>query len=81
MNSFAELPGNTLALSEMFILFEKHKALFVDDIHGDIYHSSHGKLSPEQLDLVLNDFFSWNSVFDLTRQWISKEGPFDLNRT
>ncbi len=77
--NFAELPGNTLALSEMFILFEKHKALFVDDIHGDIYHSSHGKLSPEQLDLVLNDFFSWNSVFDLTRQWISKEGPFDLN--
>jgi hypothetical protein len=77
--NFINLPGNSVDLHEMSIFFEKHKALFIDDVHGDIYHSSHIKHTPERLDQTLNEFFSWNSVYDLTRQWISKEGSFNLN--
>jgi hypothetical protein len=77
--NFINLTGNTVDLPEMFNLFEKHKALFTDDIHGNIYHSAHIKHTPEQLDQTLNDFFTWNSVYDLTRQWVSKEGPFSLS--
>ena len=77
--NFTDLPGNTVDLTKMNDLFERHKVLFIDDIHGDIYHTSHVKHTDKQLDQTLNDFFTWNSVYDLTRQWISTEGPFNLN--
>ncbi|WP_162996563.1 hypothetical protein [Mucilaginibacter celer] len=74
--NLTETGRNELQLA--FDLFEKHKALFIDGIDGDIYHSAMKGYTDEQVDSTLNGFFAWNSVYDLTRQWIVEPGPFNF---
>jgi hypothetical protein len=66
-------------LSLALDLFEKHKALFIDDINGNIYHSTFKGYTDEQVDNTLNGFYAWNSVYDMTRKWIVETGPFTFN--
>jgi len=76
---FVERNSNTVALPEAYELFEKHKALFIDDAKGDIYHSANKCYTEEQMDETLNDFFAWNATYDMVRKWIVEEGPFKFD--
>ncbi|MCR8556582.1 hypothetical protein KXD93_02965 [Mucilaginibacter sp. BJC16-A38] len=77
--NFIEIKKKDLDLFEAFQLFEKHKALFIDDVNGDIYHSAIKGYTDQQVDETLNGFFAWNSVYDMVRQWIIEDGPFKFN--
>ncbi|MBS1633851.1 MAG: hypothetical protein JST10_14910 [Bacteroidetes bacterium] len=76
---FSENEKNSLQLMDCLTLFEKHKALFIDDVNGDIHHAAIDNCSVEQLDETLNEFYSWNCMYDMTRQWIIKDGPFNFD--
>jgi len=76
---FVEIKEKDLDLSEAYLIFEKHKALFIDDINGDIYHSAIRGYTDQQVDETLNGFFAWNSVYDMVRQWIIEAGSFRFN--
>jgi len=77
--NFAEIKGNTVNLSEVYRLFEKHKALFIDDVNGNIYHSAIDNYTEKQIDETFNDFYAWNASYDMVRKWINEEGPFTFN--
>jgi hypothetical protein len=77
--NFSSVPGNTVDLSTCYELFERHRALFIADPSGTVLHSAIEGLDASLLDDNLNDFFSWNCVYDLVRQWISEEGTFKYN--
>jgi len=77
--NFVGLPGNSVDLSIVFELFEKHKALFIDDISGNIYNSTNPNITAAQADETLNQFFSWNSIYSMVRQWIIADGPFTFD--
>ncbi|XQC05165.1 hypothetical protein ACOAJ8_09250 [Arcobacter cryaerophilus gv. pseudocryaerophilus] len=57
-------------------LFNEHEALFIDGIDGDIYP----RLLPNKSELncsnTMDKFYSWITLYDLTRQWIINEGEF-----
>ena len=57
-------------------LFKEHEALFIDGIDGDIYP----RLLPNKSELncsnTMDKFYSWITLYDLTRQWIINEGEF-----
>ncbi|PSL45448.1 hypothetical protein CLV51_104150 [Chitinophaga niastensis] len=74
-----ELPQNQITLKEAYNLFEKHNALFIDDENGDIYPSASKQHTAELLDNTLNEFFTWNSVYTMVREWIITEGPFTFD--
>jgi len=77
--NFATVKGNTVNMSEVYQLFEKHKALFIDDAHGNVYHSAIENYTEKQIDETFNDFYSWNASYDMVRKWIVEEGPFTFN--
>lgn len=77
--NFTEPKKSAPTLLEVQSLFEKHKALFIDDVDGNIYHSLIEHYSVQQVDETLNEFFSWNVTYDMIRKWIIEEGNFSFN--
>lgn len=73
------LQTNEIDLSEVVKLFQKHSALFTDNLDGNVYATKQGDISEEQLDQTMNDFYAWNSVYDMVRQWIIQPGPFEYD--
>lgn len=74
--SMIGLSTNKVALEMVMAIFERHKALFVDSIEGNVYATIQEGVSAEQLDKTFNDFYSWNSLYDMVRQWTIEPGPF-----
>ena len=60
-------------------LTEKHKAPFVNQKDLDIYASSNENVSEYMLNKFKDQFTSMNIILNLTRQWIEKDGEFDVN--
>ncbi|MFN1584657.1 hypothetical protein [Vibrio rotiferianus] len=65
--------------SESARLFKEHQALFTDKKDGDIYPSILVGKKEENILETFNKFYSWVSVYDLTKQWISKDGDFSYD--
>jgi hypothetical protein len=62
-----------------FKLFSSNQALFSDKADGDIYPT---KIPGKEETLVMsafNRFYSWNVVYDLTRQWVMDSGNFTFD--
>jgi hypothetical protein len=74
--SLIGLPTNKLDLKAVEEIFNRHKALFVDSVDGNVYAAVLEGISEKQLDETLNNFYSWNSIYDMVRQWIIETGPF-----
>ncbi|RFS19934.1 hypothetical protein DVR12_19585 [Chitinophaga silvatica] len=71
-----EFPENKFSLVESYELFEKHKALFIDDENGNIFHSACKKYTVERVNDTFNNFFGWNTLYTMVREWIAVDGPF-----
>jgi hypothetical protein len=60
-------------------LFLKHLSLFSDKENDDaVFPRKFPDKNPEALMSTFHMFFGSTAVYDLTRQWILKDGPFDL---
>ncbi|PST96708.1 hypothetical protein C9I87_03970 [Photobacterium iliopiscarium] len=57
-------------------LFKEHQALFTDASDGEIYPRTFDDKDENNVIATFNDFYSWVSTYDLTRQWISDDGEF-----
>ena len=75
----AFMAGKRLAENAM-ILFDRHGALFVDreDDDGIFPRLGAGRVEA-QVQETFDDFYANNVIFYLTRQWITRPGPFDLD--
>jgi hypothetical protein len=64
---------NQLALS----LFEEHRALFLDKEDGDVYPRTFLNRKEAAVQETFDTFYSWVTIYELTRQWIVGSGDFD----
>jgi hypothetical protein len=62
-------------------LLNANAALFLDGEDGDVYPREWPGKSPEHVQRTFDRFYAWNVVYDLGRQWVLREGPFDLRYT
>jgi len=68
-----------IGLDQAQQLFESHSALFVDKEDGDVYPRTFSDKNEESVQKTFNEFYSWNAIYDLTRQWIIQEGEFEFD--
>lgn len=60
-------------------LFKEHQSLFSDKADGDIYPRTFPDKEDRQVKNTFDIFYSWIITYDLTRQWIAGDGPFDYD--
>ncbi|WBY07732.1 hypothetical protein PIB19_21005 [Sphingomonas sp. 7/4-4] len=66
--------------TEAVDLFERHGALFVDKEHDDgVFPRLIKGRDERDLHKAFEEFYAHNTVFNLTRQWITTPGPFTYN--
>lgn len=64
---------------ETLALFKEHQALFSDKADGDIYPRTFQDKDNDDVQKTFDLFYTWVSVYDLTRQWIVDDGEFKYN--
>ena len=79
-------PGAWLAgervTSDAQVLFDKHGALFVDkEDHDGIFARTQRWRNEEAVQKTFETFYHNTVIYDLTNQWISKDGPFSYDLT
>lgn len=52
------------------------QALFLDSTDRDVYSRRVPGRSEDALQRLLDEFFTWVSMYETTRQWIVENGPF-----
>ncbi|MFZ6818991.1 hypothetical protein [Undibacterium sp. Ji22W] len=60
-------------------LFDEHAALFVDKPDGDVYPRILPCRDEQIVHEVFNDFYQWVASYELTRQWITEDGEFEMD--
>lgn len=60
-------------------LFGEHAALFLNRADLDVYPRAVPGKDEETLQRLLDDFYVWVSVYEMTRQWIVDDGPFEYD--
>jgi hypothetical protein len=62
-------------------LLEELAPVFIDSVEGEVKARAVQGKSSTTLGKLMNDFFSWISLYDLTRQWIMVDDGFDYDLT
>lgn len=62
-------------------LFEEIYPIFIDTADGEVKARAIEGKSSATLAQLMNNFFSWISLYDLTRQWIMVDADFDYDLT
>jgi hypothetical protein len=62
-------------------LLEELAPVFIDTVEGEVKARAVEGKSLTTLGKLMNDFFSWISLYDLTRQWIMVDDGFDYDLT
>jgi hypothetical protein len=57
-------------------LFSEHEALFLDRADRDVYPRLVPGKDEKTLQRLLDDFYVWVSMYEMTRQWLVDDGPF-----
>jgi len=60
-------------------LWEEHAPLFLANFDGDIQPRLLNGIDEKKVHQTAADFFGWQLLYDLTRQWMIAKGPFDLD--
>ena len=68
-----------IELEEVEQVFDRHRALFIDRADGDIYVRTFHDKRGENAENILNRFYSWIVMYELTRQWIAQDGDFKFD--
>lgn len=71
-----ECPSNPVDLISTKKLFDRHQPLFMADLGGEIRPSLFTGRTEMKVHQTFNDFYSWNVVYDMVRQWTVVDGPF-----
>ncbi|MGO4416985.1 hypothetical protein AB4Z27_28880 [Cupriavidus sp. KB_39] len=61
------------------LLFREHQALFLDRADRDVYPRLVPGKDGKTLQRLLDDFYIWVSMYEMTRQWLVEDGPFDYD--
>lgn len=60
-------------------LFSEHQALFLDRADRDVYPRRVPGKDQKTLQRLVDDFYTWVSMYEMTRQWLVEDGPFDYD--
>jgi hypothetical protein len=60
-------------------LFSEHAALFLNRPDLDVYPRAVPGKEEATLQRLLDEFYSWVSVYEMTRQWLVDDGPFEYD--
>jgi hypothetical protein len=66
-------------VGEFASVFEENGALFVDKADGDVYPRVFPGRTEAALQGTFDDFHAWSASYELVRQWVVEDGPFDYN--
>ena len=67
-------PANALRL------FNEHEALFLNKPEDfDVFPRLVKGVDEAKLQVLVDDFYAWVSMYDLTRQWLVEEGEFQYD--
>lgn len=75
LTSFRQALDSETVLS----LFSEHEALFLDRADKDVYPRLVPGKDEKTLQRLLDEFYSWVSMYEMTRQWLVEDGPFDYD--
>lgn len=60
-------------------LFAEHAALFINRTDLDVYPRAVPGKDEETLQRLLDIFYTWVSIYEMTRQWLVGDGPFEYD--
>lgn len=60
-------------------LFSEHQALFLDRADRDVYPRLVPGRDEVILQHLLDEFYAWVSMYEMTRQWLVEDGPFEYD--
>lgn len=70
---------NAITLTNAKELFCCHEALYVNDVNDVVQFTLSDKYTSDNMEETFNDFFAWNCMYDMVRQWIIQDGPFSYD--
>jgi len=70
-----ELPAD-LQAEQVLEVFNRQRALFIDDVDGDIYPMIFDNYTEDDLLKTFNEFFVYNTTYDMIYKWIFEKGDF-----
>jgi len=76
-----ETPASGVDLQRSMELFGRHQPLFTADLDGEIRPSLFKDRDEAKIYQTFNDFYGWNVLYDLVRQWTVTDGPFNYDYT
>ena len=65
-----------IELDEVKRLFDKHRALYIDDVDKEIHPMLFEEFPPENVEESFNAFYTYNTTYDMIVKWIMQEGEF-----
>lgn len=68
-----------LAPETVVSLFSEHEALFLDRADRDVYPRLVPGKDETTLQHLLDEFYAWVSMYEMTRQWLVEDGPFEYD--
>lgn len=68
-----------LAPETVVSLFSEHQALFLDRADRDVYPRLVPGKDEATLQHLLDEFYVWVSMYEMTRQWLIEDGPFEYD--
>ncbi len=72
------LRNEGLSPDKALLLFEEHRALFLDREDGDVYPRTFDNRDEGSVQETFDAFYSWVAIYELTRQWMVGSGNFNL---
>ncbi|WP_271729828.1 hypothetical protein [Aquimarina algiphila] len=71
--------NSNIDFKSMNDLFNKHHALYTDDIDGEIKPTLYKGKSEKNIMDTFNTFYQFNILYDLIFKWVSEEGEFNFD--
>ncbi len=65
-----------IELEKVVELFDKHRALYIDDIDKEIHPMHFDEFPSENIEKSFNAFYTYNTSYDMIHKWIKQEGDF-----
>jgi hypothetical protein len=76
-----QTPASEVDLLRSMKFFGRHQPLFTADLNGEIRPSLFQDREEAKIYQTFNDFYAWIVQYDMIRQWIIIDGPFNYDYT
>lgn len=68
-----------LNLEQVEDIFNKHRALFIDDVDGEIQPIIFDNYSEENIIDTFQSFYTYNTTYDMIMKWVKEKGEFNYD--